>query len=343
MMGNILDVFNNDALKLRSMCEAINKIPPMFNYLGSEGVFKEQGSSSTTVAIEENQGKLSLIPNTQRGSRGFSILPDKRKMRAFMCSHKQINDEILADQVLGVRRFGSETEMETPAQKVAEKLETAQNSMEVTLEYMRLGAVKGQVLDADGETVITDLFSEFGVQQRTDEWEIDKKDSSGNYIDGYIKTKCNQLIRQTARILGGTTFNGFDILCGNDFFDAIENSKEIRNVYHNTPGYDWLTEKHTFRYFNYAGVRFVNYMGWIGDRDFIDPGEGYALPRGVDGLFTMVFGPADYIEAVNSVGIKYYAKQERLPFDKGIQIECQTNPLALCTRPDVLCKFTFKA
>ena len=60
-MGNILDVFNNDAFKLRSMCEAINKIPPMFNYLGSEGIFKEQGSSSTTVAIEENQGKLSLM------------------------------------------------------------------------------------------------------------------------------------------------------------------------------------------------------------------------------------------------------------------------------------------
>ena len=58
-MGSILDVFNGEAFKLRSMCEAINKIPPMFNYLGSEGIFKEQGSSSTTVAIEENQGKLS--------------------------------------------------------------------------------------------------------------------------------------------------------------------------------------------------------------------------------------------------------------------------------------------
>lgn len=339
-MGSILDVFNGEAFKLRSMCEAINKIPPMFNYLGSEGIFTEQGSSSTTVAIEENQGKLALIPNSQRGTRGYSIQPDRRKVRAFVCAHKQVNEEILADQVLGVRRFGSEVEMETPAQKVAEKLETAQNSMEITLEWMRLGAVKGQVLDADGTTVVTDLFQEFGVTPRHEKWEIDPKDKSGAYIDGAIKRKCNELIRKTSKILGGTPFTGFDILCGNDFFDAIENSKEFRNVYHNTPGFNWLTEKHTFRYFEYGGIRFVNYQAWIGDKDFIAPGEGYALPRGVDGLFTLIFGPADYIEAVNAVGIKYYAKQERMKFDKGIEIECQTNPLALCTRPDVLCKFT---
>ena len=155
-----------------------------------------------------------------------------------------------------------------------------------------------------------------------------------------IKKRCNEFNRRTAKILGGTPYDGIDLLCGNQFFDAIENSKEFRAVYHNTPGYNWLTEEHVFRYFEYGGIRFVNYMGWIGQRDFIPPTKAYALPRGVDGLFLMVFAPADYIETVNTAGIKYYAKTERMPFDKGLEIECQTNPLALCTRPDVLCEFS---
>ncbi len=336
----IIDIFNNEAFKLRSMVAAIEKIPPLFNYLGSEKVFQEQGSTTTTVAVEENQGKLSLVPNSQRGTKGNTIMPDKRKVRAFITSHKQVNDEVLADQVLGVRRFGSEVELETVTQKVAEKLEVAQKSMEMTLEWMRLGAVMGKVLDADGETVVTDMFEEFGTTQYTEKWEIDPKDKSGAYIDGAIKARCNAFNRRTLKVLGGTPHTGIDLLCGNDFFDAIENSKEFRNVYHNTPGYNWLTEEHVFRHFQYGGIRFVNYQGWIGQRDFIPPTEAYALPRGVEGLFVMIFAPADYIETVNTVGIKYYAKTERIPFDKGLEIECQTNPLALCTRPDVLCKFT---
>lgn len=343
MAGGFLNVFQNDPFTLYSMTNYINKLPPVFNYLGSEGVFNEKGSSSVTVSIEENQGKLSLIENSQRGTKGQTLARDKRKVRPFLCVHKQINDEVLADQVLGVRMFGSETETETVGQKIAEKMELAQQSMEITLEHMRLGAVMGKVMDADGQTVITNLFDEFETKQYKEEWEIDPKDKSGAFIDGALRKKCNALHRRTYHVLGGTPFTGLDILCGDDLFDAIENSKEVRGVYHNTPGYDWLIEKHVYRYFEYGGIRFVNYQGWIGNMEFIPKTKGYLLPKGVPDLFTLIFGPADYVETVNTVGVKYYAKQRPLDFEKGYEIECQTNPLALCTRPDVLCEITLKS
>lgn len=335
----LLDIFARDAFSLRSMTAAINKIPLQPNYLGTqEGLFNEVGSSTITVMIEELEGRLSLIPNSGRGTQGNALPPEKRKARAFICNHKQVNDQILADQVLGVRMFGSETQMETVAQKVAERLKLAADSMEATLEYMRVGAVQGKILDADG-SVITNLFDEFGVAPRTDTW---KFKGDNKMAIGDIKRKCNEIRRQTVHALGGTTVTGIDLLCGNDFFDAVETSPEIIEImkYPWPNRTDLLVESQVYRYFEYCGIRFVNYLGYIGDKEFIDPKKAYVMPRGVPGLFMINYGPADYSETVNTAGIKYYAKQERMPFDKGIEIECQTNPLVLCTRPGALCEIT---
>ena len=335
----LLDIFARDAFSLRSMTAAINKIPLQPHYLGEqEGLFNEVGSSTITVMIEELEGRLSLIPNSGRGTQGNALPPEKRKARAFICNHKQINDQILADQVLGVRMFGSETQMETVAQKVAERLKLAADSMEATLEYMRVGAVQGKILDADG-TVITNLFDEFGVEPRTDTW---KFKGEGKMAVGDIKKKCNEIIRKTVFALGGTPIERVELLCGNDFFDAVETSPEIIEVmkYYWPSRQDMLPESQVYRYFDYAGIRFVNYLGYIGQKEFIDPKKAYVLPKGVPGLFMINYGPADYSETVNTAGIKYYAKQERMPFDKGIEIECQTNPLVLCTRPGALCEIT---
>lgn len=58
--------------------------------------------------------------------------------------------------------------------------------------------------------------------------------------------------------------------------------------------------------------------------------SGHARPPD---LFISAFAQADYMEVVNTEGLPYYAKLERLPFDKGVAGEAQSNPLHLCTRP----------
>jgi hypothetical protein len=49
------------------------------------------------------------------------------------------------------------------------------------------------------------------------------------------------------------------------------------------------------------------------------------------------FGPADYLDAVNAPGLPRYAKAAPdAGFGKWVSIEAQSNPLPLCTRPNVL-------
>ena len=40
-------------------------------------------------------------------------------------------------------------------------------------------------------------------------------------------------------------------------------------------------------------------------------------------------------ETVNTLGQAYYAKQEPKDFGKGIDVETQSNPIHICTRPAV--------
>lgn len=325
---SLMDIFNTEAFSTREMTAAINKIPTRFTYLGGiPGLFGEVGSINSTVFIKETDERLQFLNDSDSHDQTF------RKVRPFLCAHKQINDEVLADQVIGVRMFGSETEMQTAAYVVANKMEQAAASLEVTLEFMRMGAVKGQVLDADG-SVVNDMFEEFKQQRYSEKWKLGKTMED----DGAIKKHCSQLIRRTMKVLGGTPVNEFHLLCGNDIFDALETSLEVRNANRWRNNSDFLVDTHAYRYFEYGGVRFVNYLGFVGDKQFIDPDKAYWLPVGVPNLFTVNYGPSDYMEYANTVGIKYYAKQERIPFDKGIQIECQTNPLVLCTRPAALCE-----
>ena len=90
--------------------------------------------------------------------------------------------------------------------------------------------------------------------------------------------------------------------------------------------------------FPFGGIYFENYRGKIASTSFIDDDEGRIFPVGVPGLFQTINAPADYIETVNTIGLPFYAKQERMDFDKGINIETQSNPLCICTQPRTLIK-----
>jgi hypothetical protein len=72
----------------------------------------------------------------------------------------------------------------------------------------------------------------------------------------------------------------------------------------------------------------------------IGTNDAYVVPRGVPGLLLGRFGPANYWQTVNTVGLPLYAKGIPMPNDKGWDIEMQSNPIHLLTRPRAVIKVT---
>ena len=92
--------------------------------------------------------------------------------------------------------------------------------------------------------------------------------------------------------------------------------------------------------FPFGEIIFENYRGAVGAIPFIPTDTARFFPVGVPNLFKTYYAPADFVEAANTIGIPVYAKQERLRFDKGIELHTQSNPLTMCTRPATLVKGT---
>ncbi|WP_395661514.1 major capsid protein [Aestuariivirga sp.] len=207
-----------------------------------------------------------------------------------------------------------------------------------TEEFHRLNIVKtGRLLDTDN-SVLFDYYTEFG---ETPAAEIDFDLDNASPAEGVLRKKCAGIIRQMASILDGIPFTNVMAICGDTFFDDLIAHKEVRDTYKGYADAASLRGAYVSAgvngfhgSFDFGGITWANYKG--GGTIGIDTNKCHLFPTGVPGLFRTVYGPADYIETVNTPGQRLYAKQWEMMNGKGVNLEFQMNALHYCTRPRVL-------
>lgn len=327
-----LDVFKADGFSLMSMTEAILKAPHKPGRLGQLGLFRERGITTTVVAVEEKDGRLELIASAPRGGPGSTIGEKKRTLRNFNAIHLPKQKVITADQVQGIRAWGSESEEMAVQSLVDEAITDLRAMHEVTLEHLRIGALKGNILDADGSTVLFNLFTEFNVSQQI-------KDIVLSNANTEVRNDCVAIARLIETELGADTYTRLRALCGATFFDTFIKHANVKKSYENQEG---LVLRQDLRSgFEFGGIVFEEYRGKVGSVDFIDPNQAFVFPEGTN-IFATYFAPADYMETVNTLGLPLYSKV--LPDPSGanryVTIDTQSNPLPLLLRPRCVVKVT---
>lgn len=327
----MLDVFKQDAFSVISLTDAINKIP--YVPTGLAPLFQTTSVTTLTIGIEQKQGVLTLVPPTPRGGPGTTIDKTKRSLLDIRIPHFERNDAVMADEVQGVRAWGSETELETVQAKIAGRLAEHSQDFEATAEYHRIGAVKGIVTYADSTEL--NLFTTFGVSQ---EAEIDFDLDNANPTAGVLRTKCDQAVRLIAENLGGTPHGVIRAECGNTFWDNLIAHPEVRATYLNQIAASELRRGTAYGEFEFGGIIWRNYRGAVNGTAFVHTDKCHIYPTGAPGLFRCYYAPADYVETVNTLGQRLYVKQYEMPNGKGIHLDVQMNALHICTRPKALLK-----
>jgi Phage major capsid protein E len=331
-----LDIFSSSAFSMVALTDAINKMPYVPGRIGQLGLFREQGFSTTSVMIEEREGSLNLVETTARGAPAIQNTTNKRKARSLVVPHIALEDTILADEVQNVRAFGSESMLEGVQAVVNQRMSEMATKMDATLEHLRIGAIKGQILDADGSAVIYDLFTEFGVTQHT---EIDFDLDNATPAPGAVKKKCHDIRRKVEDELGAQPYDHVHAICGADFFDDLITHSEVAKAYDRYLDGAFLRQGQARGSFEYSGILFEEYRGRVGTVDFTDASKAYFFPVGVPGLFRQYNAPADFVETANTIGLPRYAKQAvDQQFARWVMLHVQSNPLPICTRPRVLIK-----
>lgn len=204
---------------------ARNIVPNRYGRLESLNLFPAKPVRTRRIIVEERNSALNLLPTMPPGSPGTVGVRGKRKLRSFVVPHIPHDDVVLPEEVQGLRAFGSETEMEAIAGVMARYLETMRNKHAITLEHLRMGALKGAILGADGSELY-DLFGAFEITPKTMPFALETASTN-------VKNKCIDLMRYVEDSLLGEYRTGVHVLCSPESFSKLTGHPKVEKAYEN--------------------------------------------------------------------------------------------------------------
>lgn len=329
-----INIFEDEAFSVANLAAAINEQPAVPGRIGALRLFAEAGITSTVVQIEFDGTKLALVQAKPRGGISQGVVLPNRRMIPFNTVHLPEGSTMMADEIQGIRAFGSQTELEVAQGRIARYQATHRQQLDLTHEFHRIGALKGLILDADGKATLLDINAAFGIEQVSVSFEFSNEKT-------LVRTVAEEVVDIIEDALGAVPMSGVRAFCGKNFWKRLTDHKSVRDSYLNTARAAELLGKKSDS-LEVGGIIFERYRGKVGPIAYIADDEAIAFPEGVPDLHITRYAPADYMETVNTEGLPYYSKIERMKFDKGVEIESQSNPLHLNTRPKTSIRLTAK-
>ncbi len=334
-----IDIFNADAFRMVSMTAAVNKQPRLPSLIGDLNLFTAKGITTTVASFEQNAGSLSLIQTSPRGAPLGVRAVDTRTLRHLATPRIAKSGAIQAAELQNMRAFGSESELAVVQAEVAKVMAGLNRDVQLTWENMRLGAVQGIVYDADGTTVLYNLYTAFDVTQPT---EVDFDLDNASPASGALRKACAGIVRATKNALQNAWIQNrtyVEGLCDDTFWDQLIAHPEVRATYLNQVAAAELRgDAHTGK-LNFGGIEFTHYEGTDGSAETasvkVASGKCKFFPVDADpDVWQAIFGPGEFLDTINQPGQPMYAltipDRDRNAF---VGLEVYSYPLFVCTRP----------
>lgn len=335
-----MDVFHSDPFTTIQLTLAVERHPFQPVGLGEMEIFDPMPIRTKALAVEERTGKLTVIPTSARGAPPAQRTTEKRKMRYFDVPRIVQADTVTADELQSIREFGTESELMQVQSEVARRLSGPTGllrNIEYTWENMRLGAVQGLLIDADGSTLYN-WFDEFGIAA-PDEIAFNLAAGTANTLRPLV----NGIVRTMARKAQGAWTPSTEVvaLCGDSFYDKLTNHPDVIRTFLNWQAATEIrdgSQGAAFGAFKFAGVTWANYRGSDDNATIKVPDDKVKFfPKGAPGVFQQALAPAETADFVNTPGKPIYV----IPiFDRDRnawwKVEAYSYPLFICTRPELL-------
>lgn len=330
-----MNVFNADPFSMTSLTAAFERIDYKPQLLGSLNIFRTEPSRTRTVFVERRNGFLRLVPTTPIGAPPTQLENDKRDARPFQTVRIAKGATLYAEEIQNIRAFGSESELMQVQAEVLRRGARIMDDIELTKEHMRLGAIRGIVVDADGSSVINDWYTEFGITPPAEiDFALDDTTTK-------VRIKCHEVIRAMQRSSKGAMTAGSTVhaLAGDEFYDKLITHPEVEKTYLNWQAAADLRQNAAFQAFTYGGITWHNYRGTDDNSTVaVETNKAHFFPVGASDVFQVAYAPAEFGPFVNTPGRPSYSMLLQDPSGRQAFVTAETYsyPLFICARPEVL-------
>jgi hypothetical protein len=323
------------AVEVTAAMEQLEYIPEMLGAMG-ERLFPTVRSRFRTIAVYRRFGRLSLIPVSPIGAPPVELELPGADIRDFRTRRLAKGSTLTAEELQGVLDAPEAIAVRTVQQELALRGAQLRQDQELTHEHMRMGALFGKVLDADGVTVLDDWFANWGVAEPT------PVNFALTTATTNVRAKCKQ-VRDLMRLSSkGGWVNGrtqVHALTGSSFFDLLVTHPNVEKLWLNWQAARDLAQEIPEQ-FEFGGIVWHDFRGTDdGTTISIADDEAHFFPVGARDFAQRVLGPAEFFPFINTPGRDLYAltipDRDR---DAWVRLEEYSYPLYVCLRPEMIQK-----
>lgn len=313
----------------------IDRVPNLYGRLNELNLMPTKGVSSTIVEITEREGQIVVlaaeardgdVPLGTNASERSIFLQVPHIPHLARITPKDLQDKY---QIVDGRRVPR-----TLATVTVEKLTHIRSLHAITLEFLRMGALKGLIVDGRNR-VLYDLHQVFGREKKTVYFDLSDNTTK-------VREKTYEVARHIEDSLKGEVTNGnIHALVSPEFFDAFTSHPNVEKFYlGHAEGLQRLGQDPR-KGFKFGALTIEEYNAKAADltgttRRFIAAGKGHAFPLGTMNTFRTHLAPANHVAMVNTIGTEIFVSPEILKHGAGVEMKSESNPLPVCARPELL-------
>ena len=351
-MAQIRNPINpNTTIDLGSVLEVIN---PQYGRIDQSGLFEEQGITSLAhmyKIVDQGQTKMTkLTSRTERDAMAVEKAKEKYVTMAGV-TIKEVGG-VHVEDLIGVVTGGLDFESDSFQEAVIKEATRMANVGAANMEYVKLTATQGSVLDPYNGTVAINQYANTGTTRSTATITAGATDD----LLGSLTALRNQIEQ-----LNG--YNGnigeIEIILGETAFNAIVTHPDLATLYQlaysgfgpaalQQPvlnGTLALQQKdrygfsREFRWFD-GGLVFRTYpqkfYRWDGTAvDAVAANKGWTIVHGVSGLYQVKYTPAPYVSKYNQAGQKWVARSTGIIDDTHADMTIESHLIPFMSRPEM--------
>lgn len=328
----------NFPFTVQGLTDAVNLLPNLYGRLNALNVFPVSGIATQFVMLKIKDGVITIL-----GAQDPNVPPpvgrdEDERVLTIAVPHFPMQDTITPADLQGQpAALSPDMQVKTLETAAMEKLERIRRNFAITLEFLRMGALKGEIRDGR-DKVLLNLYDAFGIVKKSVNFALDN-------VNTDVKAKCREVSRHIEDNLKGDTMNGVRVLVDGTFFDLLTNHASVKEAYLGWQAATQLSGDMRSG-FPFSGLVFEEYRASAPDmtgavRPFVAPKRGHAWPTGTSESFKTYFGPPVDVRTVNRPGpTEVYVSPKILDHGRGVEFLAQSNMLPICRRPAALVELT---